>query len=172
MSTSIKAGRFTTSKAIATGCAKDPFSCPSHSSTESSIGRIRCFRFLSTHSPLSPPKESLVFCPNEAQISLVDKIPPFQWRNPHQLIRQVGQRIRAHRKARGWTQAELSERAGVSLSTLKLLEREGKGSLQRLAKIAVALDLDGSLRELFSQTPEYASLEEVEATHRPSSKHA
>ncbi|MBB5349802.1 transcriptional regulator with XRE-family HTH domain [Haloferula luteola] len=102
----------------------------------------------------------------------MDKIPPFQWRNPHQLIRQVGQRIRAHRKARGWTQAELSERAGVSLSTLKLLEREGKGSLQRLAKIAVALDLDGSLRELFSQTPEYASLEEVEATHRPSSKHA
>lgn len=74
--------------------------------------------------------------------------------------------MRDHRKARGWTQAELAERAGVSLSTLKLLEREGKGSLQRLAKVAVILGLDDDLRQLFSAAPTYASLAEVEATHR------
>jgi len=96
----------------------------------------------------------------------VDKIPTFQFRNPNRLIREVGQRIRDHRKARGWTQAELAERAGVSLSTLKLLEREGKGSLQRLAKVACILDLDAELRQLFAGTPAYASLDEVEATHR------
>ncbi|MCB1133507.1 MAG: helix-turn-helix transcriptional regulator [Verrucomicrobiae bacterium] len=96
----------------------------------------------------------------------MDKIPPFQLRNPNHLIRQIGQRIRTHRKARGWTQAELAERSGVSLSTLKLLEREGKGSLQRLAKVAVILNLDGELRELFATSPAYASLDEVEATHR------
>lgn len=82
------------------------------------------------------------------------------------MIRQIGQRIREHRKARGWSQAELAERAGLSLSTLKLLEREGKGSLQRLAKVAVILDLDEGLRQLFSGTPAYASLDEVQATHR------
>ncbi len=98
----------------------------------------------------------------------MDKIPPFQLRNPTYLIRQIGQRIREHRKARGWTQAELAERSGISLSTLKLLEREGKGSLQRLAKVAVILNLDGELRELFAATPAYASLDEVEATHRSS----
>jgi transcriptional regulator with XRE-family HTH domain len=100
----------------------------------------------------------------------VDKISTFQLRNPNHLIRQIGQRIREHRKARGWSQAELAERAGLSLSTLKLLEREGKGSLQRLAKVAVILDLDEGLRQLFSGTPSYASLDEVQATHRRSDR--
>lgn len=94
----------------------------------------------------------------------MDKISSFSQRNPVHLIRQIGQRIRAHRRARGWTQAELAERSGISLSTLKLLEREGKGSLQRLAKIAVILNLDGELRELFSAQPSYGSLDEVEAS--------
>ena len=85
----------------------------------------------------------------------MDKIPTFQLRNPTHLTRQIGQRIRTHRKARGWTQAQLAERAGVSLSTLKLLEREGKGSLQRLAKVAVMLNLDGELRRLFAATRVY-----------------
>jgi transcriptional regulator with XRE-family HTH domain len=64
----------------------------------------------------------------------------------------------------GWSQAELAERAGVSLSTLKLLEREGKGSLQRLAKIATILNIDSELMQLFSATPTYTSLDEVEET--------
>ncbi|MCH7225085.1 helix-turn-helix domain-containing protein [Haloferula sp. A504] len=84
------------------------------------------------------------------------------------MTRQIGHRIRDHRKARGWTQAELAERSGISLSTLKLLEREGKGSLQRLAKVAVILNLDGGLRELFAETPAYASLEAVEKATRGS----
>lgn len=98
----------------------------------------------------------------------MDKITTFQLRNPTRLIREIGQRIRDHRKARGWSQAELSERAGVSLSTLKLLEREGRGSLHRLAKIAVILDLDEGLRQLFGTTPTYASIDDVQATHRRS----
>jgi len=102
----------------------------------------------------------------------MDKIPTFQMRNPGHLLRQIGCRLRDHRKARGWTQAELAERAGVSLSTLKLLEREGTGSLQRLAKVAVILDLDGGLRGLFDEVPAYASLEEVEATHRKKNRGA
>lgn len=95
----------------------------------------------------------------------MDKIPTFKLRNPSYLIQQIGQRIRNHRKARGWTQSELAERSGISLSTLKLLESEGKGSLQRLAKVAVILNLDGELRSLFASQPSYESLDEVEASH-------
>ena len=103
----------------------------------------------------------------------MDKIPTFNQRNPVQMVREIGGRIRAHRLARGWTQAELAERSGLSLSTLKLLERTGQGSLQRLAKIAVILNLDGELRELFSAPPAYESQDAVErATRRraPSSR--
>lgn len=96
----------------------------------------------------------------------MDKIPTFKLRNPVQIIRGIGTRIRDHRLARGWTQAELAERSGVSLSTLKLLEREGKGSLQRLTKIAVILDLDSELRALFSEPQQYDSNETVERTKR------
>lgn len=97
----------------------------------------------------------------------MDKIPPFQFRNPNHLIREIGGRIRTHRLARGWTQAELAERSGISLSTLKLMEREGKGSLQRLAKVAVMLNLDGELRELFSSSPAFDSHAAVERATRP-----
>lgn len=96
----------------------------------------------------------------------MDKIPPFKLRNPIQITKGIGTRIRDHRLARGWTQAELAERSGISLSTLKLLEREGKGSLQRLAKIAVILDLDSELRTLFSEPRQYDSIEAVERTKR------
>jgi transcriptional regulator with XRE-family HTH domain len=96
----------------------------------------------------------------------MDKIKSFNKRNPIHLIREIGGRIRTHRLARGWTQAELSERSGVSLSTLKLMEREGKGSLQRLAKIAVTLNLDAELRGLFSEPTAYESMEAVERSGR------
>ncbi len=99
----------------------------------------------------------------------MDKIPPFSLRNPVHLTREIGGRIRTHRLARGWTQAELAARSGVSLSTLKLLEREGKGSLQRLAKIAVILNLDGELKLLFSSPPAYQSHDAVERATRPKS---
>lgn len=104
----------------------------------------------------------------------MDKIRTFKAKNPVSMIRVIGHRIRDHRLARGWTQAELAERSGVSLSTLKLLEREGKGSLQRLAKIAVVLNLDGELRGLFAAPDRYGSMAEVERTARkraPSKKH-
>lgn len=96
----------------------------------------------------------------------MNKISTFSLRNPNHLIRDIGGRIRHHRKARGWTQAELAKRSGISLSTLKLLEREGKGSLQRLAKVAVILDLDGELRRLFDRPPAYESHAAVERATR------
>ena len=96
----------------------------------------------------------------------MDKIPTYNQRNPVYLAKGIGGRIRSHRLARGWTQTELSERSGVSLSTLKLLEREGKGSLQRLAKIAVILDLGGELQRLFGDPTRHESIAAVERSSR------
>lgn len=96
----------------------------------------------------------------------MDKIEAFNLRNPDALIQAIGQRVRQQRLAMGLTQQELAERAGISLSTLKLMEQQGKGSLQRLAKVAVVLGLDGDLRQLFKGQRNYQSLEAVERAGR------
>lgn len=103
---------------------------------------------------------------NLANIDLMNNISAFKMRNPDTLIRAIGQRLRRQRLSKGWTQQELAKRAGLSLSTLKLMEHEGKGSLQRLAKVAVALGLDGELRFLFAEQTYYESLDDVERTMR------
>lgn len=96
----------------------------------------------------------------------MDKIEAFRLRNPDALVQSLGRRLRSQRLAKGWTQQELAERAGVSLSTLKLMEQQGKGSLQRLAKITVVLGLDGDLRGLFLGQRSFESIEAVERTKR------
>ena len=101
----------------------------------------------------------------------MDKIKTLRLRNPDTLVHEIGGRIRRQRLAKGMTQQELAERAGISLSTLKLMEHKGKGSLQRLAKIAVVLDLDGELRSLFSIPNTYDSLEAVEHSARQRAPH-
>lgn len=96
----------------------------------------------------------------------MDKIKALKLRNPDALIHAIGRRIRRQRLAKGWTQHELAERSGVSVSTLKLMEHEGKGSIQRLAKIAVVLGMDADLRSLFSGQRSFDSLDAVERTKR------
>lgn len=41
------------------------------------------------------------------------------------LAKGVGERLKRHRLAKGWTQEELAEKSGVALSTLKLFEAKG-----------------------------------------------
>jgi ribosome-binding protein aMBF1 (putative translation factor) len=55
----------------------------------------------------------------------------------------LAERIILERAARGWSQAELAERAGVSPSTVALAETGGsKTSPRSLYRIARALELD------------------------------
>jgi len=96
----------------------------------------------------------------------VDKISAFQQRNPVAIALGIGQRLRGFRLARGWTQEELAERSGVALSTLKLFEAKGQGSFQRLVRIAVALGVDGELRDLFARPVAMESIEAVKRSGR------
>lgn len=68
--------------------------------------------------------------------------------------------------AKGWTQEELAQRSGVAVSTLKLLEAKGQGSIQRLVRVAVALGVDGELRDLFSRSASMESIEAVKLAER------
>lgn len=61
----------------------------------------------------------------------------------------LGTRAKALRRRKGYTQAELSDRSGVSLGSLKRFERTGEISLRSLWKIAQSLGCEKQLEELF-----------------------
>ncbi|HEY8961260.1 MAG TPA: helix-turn-helix transcriptional regulator [Luteolibacter sp.] len=82
------------------------------------------------------------------------------------MLRGIGGRLRDHRLSRGWTQEELAERAGVAVSTLKLLEAKGQGSLQRMARVASALGIAAEMNGWFAQSGAVESIEAAKQVHR------
>ena len=72
----------------------------------------------------------------------------------------IAQKIVRLRKRKKITQKQLAARAGVSRGSLKRFEQSGEISLQSLTKIAIALDVENELEDLFNNVP-FASIEEV-----------
>ena len=72
----------------------------------------------------------------------------------------IAQKIVRLRKRKKITQKQLAARSGVSLGPLKRFEQSGEISLQSLTKIAIALDVENELEDLFNNVP-FASIEEV-----------
>lgn len=72
----------------------------------------------------------------------------------------IANRLRRRRLDAGWSQAELSERSGVPLGTLKRFESTGQISLDTLLRLARPL---GALHEFDALFPEpaFGSLDEV-----------
>ena len=72
----------------------------------------------------------------------------------------IARKIVRLRKRKKITQKQLAARSGVSLGSLKRFEQGGEISLQSLTKIAIALDVENELEDLFNNVP-FASIEEV-----------
>lgn len=72
----------------------------------------------------------------------------------------IAQKIVRLRKRKKITQKQLAARSGVSLGSLKRFEQSGEIFLQSLTKIAIALDVENELEDLFNNVP-FASIEEV-----------
>lgn len=72
----------------------------------------------------------------------------------------IAQKIVRLRKRKKITQKQLAARSGVSLGSLKRFEQSGEISLQSLTKIAIALDVENELEDLFNNVP-FASIEKV-----------
>ncbi|MCL2051232.1 MAG: helix-turn-helix transcriptional regulator [Lachnospiraceae bacterium] len=81
-------------------------------------------------------------------------------KTPAETSNIIAGRIRAIRKRRKISQAELSAKSGVSLGSLKRFERTGEISLISLIKIALALDISKDFNNLFAEIP-YLSMKEL-----------
>jgi transcriptional regulator with XRE-family HTH domain len=89
----------------------------------------------------------------------------YSLKTPREVRQTLAARLRALRLARGWKQATLAARSGVSLASLRRFETSGKVSLESLLKLAFALDrlddFDGLLLP-----PQAASIAELEAAEK------
>lgn len=81
-------------------------------------------------------------------------------KTPHEIDTIIAQRIRSIRKRQKLSQEKLSEKSGVSLGSVKRFERSGEISLISLTKIAIALNCEDELINLFAEQP-FLSIQEV-----------
>ncbi len=94
----------------------------------------------------------------------------FSLETPEKISTGLAVRVKALRLARGWKQATLAERSGVTLASLRRFEESGKVSLQNLLALAFALNRLDDFNALL-QPPRASSLAELEAAEkRPTRK--
>jgi transcriptional regulator with XRE-family HTH domain len=79
---------------------------------------------------------------------------------PEQLMLGVAQRVRQRRLERNWTQKLLASKSGIPLATYRRFESLGEISLRGLVMIAIALNYENDLKELFS-SKSYQSIDEL-----------
>lgn len=84
----------------------------------------------------------------------------FNETTPRDINKKIAERIRAIRKRRKISQKELGEKSGVSLGSVKRFEQSGEISLLSLTKIAIALEIDDEMKNLFTDVP-FQSIEEI-----------
>lgn len=89
----------------------------------------------------------------------------FSLYTPEQVSRTLAARVKALRLAKGWKQATLAERSGVSLASLRRFEASGKVSLEHLLQLAFALNRLDDFDALL-QAPRATSLAELEAAEK------
>ena len=87
--------------------------------------------------------------------------PPLQLNTPDDISRLLAERLRGLRLSLGWTQEALAERSGVSISTIRRVERSGRGSVENLLKLCHALGRLDDFEALLSPPPAQ-SLDELE----------
>lgn len=66
-----------------------------------------------------------------------------------EITAELGLRLKAVRLSQSLTQADLAEQAGVSVGTVKALEKTGQTSVASLVRVVRALGLTDQLQSLF-----------------------
>jgi transcriptional regulator with XRE-family HTH domain len=91
----------------------------------------------------------------------------FGFATPQEVGIELCQRLRSQRLVQGLTQADLAQRAGISLSTVKLMETKGQSTLQNFIGVVLGLGLIDGMQTLFALKPQsIAQMERAEQAHR------
>ena len=97
----------------------------------------------------------------------MDKIMSIALATPAEILRALGQRLRAQRLAQELAQRDLAQMAGLSLGAVRKLEQDGQSSLDTLIRVTQALGLVDELEPLFKlRRHSIAQMEQAAATHQ------
>ena len=84
-----------------------------------------------------------------------------------EITAELGLRLKAVRLSQSLTQADLAERAGISVGTVKSLERTGQSSVASLVRAVQALGLTDQLQSLFVlKVQSIAEMEQAQLAQR------
>ena len=70
-------------------------------------------------------------------------------KTPGELLRELGESIRARRIGQGWSQSEAASRAGIGARTWRRLETDGQATIETLVNAAIALRCEDGISQLF-----------------------
>ena len=91
----------------------------------------------------------------------------FGFASEQEIRAEFGKRLHAQRLVQGLSQAELAERAGISLSTVKLFEKKGRCTLENFVRMVMGLGLADELQPLFAiKIKSIAQMEQAERANR------
>jgi transcriptional regulator with XRE-family HTH domain len=80
---------------------------------------------------------------------------------------ELGHRLRNQRLLKSLSQEELAVRAGISASTIKLIEAKGQSTLENFVRVLLALDLAVEMQTLFESKPvSIAMMERMQKAQR------
>ena len=91
----------------------------------------------------------------------------FAFSTSDEITAELGLRLKAVRLSQSLTQADLAERAGKSVGTVKSLERTGQSSVASLVRVVKALGLTDQLQSLFVlKVQSIAEMEQAQLAQR------
>ena len=91
----------------------------------------------------------------------------FAFSTSDEITTELGLRLKAVRLSQSLTQADLAERAGISVGTVKSLERTGQSSVASLVRVVQALGLTDQLQSLFVlKVQSIAEMEQAQLAQR------
>lgn len=97
----------------------------------------------------------------------MDRMLDFAFSTSDEVTAALGLRLKAVRLSQSLTQADLAERAGISVGTVKALERTGQSSVPSLVRVVQALGLTDQLQSLFVlQVQSIAAMEQAQRAKR------
>jgi transcriptional regulator with XRE-family HTH domain len=82
-------------------------------------------------------------------------------KQPADVMRELAENTAALRKQKGYSQAELARRSGVSLGSLRRFEQTGQVSLESLLLITQLLDRLGDFDEVLKPIEDLAEIEKL-----------